>query len=61
MIGCSHFSQMRNNYYKVINSSNPPKELKENIIEDNWDSYTNEIKLYRELMAKLEEQINTGD
>ena len=40
---------------------NTPKELKENIIEENWDSYTNEIKLYRELMAKLEEQINTGD
>ena len=40
---------------------NTPKGSKENIIEENWDSYIDEIKLYRELAAKLEEQIKIGD
>ena len=40
---------------------NTPNVRKENIIEENWDSYTNEIKLYKELTAKLEEQIKAGE
>ena len=40
---------------------NTPNARKENIIEENWDSYTNEIKLYKELTAKLEEQIKAGE
>ena len=40
---------------------NTPKGSKENIIEENWDSYTDAIKKYKKLAAKLEEQIKNGD